>query len=133
MAAYRYPNIHPACSHDIPSPFRQPTAYFCHHQSATGTHAQLNTPTKHEATVEWLMPRLSLGRCPVQISSGTSNILNKVSSAPPCNFRSSASKYDTKFSKSYQIYHPPTALLIDGKQSLILTAKLNNNQIENTV
>lgn len=133
MTAYRHPNIHPACSHDIPSPFTQPTAYFCHHQSATGTNAQLNTPSKHEATVEWLWLRLSLGKCPVQISSGTSNILNKVSSVPSCNFRSSAPKYDKTFSKSYQIYHPSTALLIDAKQSLILTAKLNNNQKENIV
>jgi hypothetical protein len=99
-----------------------PTAYFSRHQSSTGTHARLNTPSKHEATVEWLWTRLSLGRCPVQISCGTSNILNKFSSVPPCNFRSSASKYDTAFSKSYQIYHPSTALLIDAKQPLILTA-----------
>jgi hypothetical protein len=35
------------------------------------------------------------------------------------------------FSKSSQMYHPSTALLIDAKQSLILTAKLNNNQKEN--
>jgi len=122
MTAYRHPNIHPDCHHIIPSPFRHPTAYFCHHQSATGTHAQLNTPSKHEATVEWLWHRLSLGRCPVQISSGTSNILNKVSSVPPSYFRSSASKYDTTFSKSYQIYHPSTALLTDAKQSPTLTA-----------
>jgi len=122
MTAYRHPAIHPACSHIIPSPFRHPTAYFCHHQSATGTHAQLNTPSKHEATVEWLWPRLSLGRCPVQTSCSTSNILNKVSSAPPCNFRSNVSKYETTFSKSYQIIHPSTALLIDDKLSLILTA-----------
>lgn len=116
MTAYRHPNIYPVCSHDSPSSFRHTKAYFCHHHNATGTHVLLNNPSKHEATAEWLWPRLSLGKYPVQISSETSNILNKVSSAPPCKFRSSAPKYATTFSKSVPINHPSSALLMDAKQ-----------------